>query len=112
MPLTRTRRNEGDEINLGDEIYNGLDEPENLEPDILEYELAFGLPEKAVRLTMEQGNKARITFDNGEDKLFDLDLFHKKTIAIHEDGTKFILDDLDGSIELSLDTVYFESIPL
>lgn len=109
MPLTRTRKNEGDELNLSDEIYSGLDlDDETHDQEPLEYELAFGLPEKAVRLILESGDKVRITFDNGEDKLFDLKPFHQKTMAIHDDGTRFIL----GDAELSLDTVYFESIPL
>ena len=112
MPLTKTRRNEGDETTIGEEIYLGLDENEEEAEASLDYELAFGLPQKAVRLVMEDDFHARITFDNGEDKRFDIRPFHKKTITIHNNGEGFLLDGIEGSLDLSLDTVYFESIPI
>ncbi|MCL1948304.1 MAG: hypothetical protein FWF59_01035 [Turicibacter sp.] len=112
MPLTRTRKNEGDEVNLGDAIYNALDETEPENIGTSDYELAYGLPEKAVRLVMKDDTHAIITFDNGEDKLFDISPYNQRTMEISEHGTHFLLDDLDGSLELPLDTVYFDSIPL
>jgi len=111
MPVTRTRKNEGDELTVSDELYSGLDENDG-EGEVLEYELAFGLPEKAVRLVMETASLARITFDNGEDKQFDIKPFHMDAISISSDGSHFVLQGKSGPIELSLDTVYFESVPL